>query len=216
MTRFTALAALTVLSTSIVACVASPEDEVAEVQAALELDDGGLDMSTELRAFGDLAVDETPELSGADVNDTTAIEAQAEGMDRYRVLLLWGALPRGNDDDAAAVPTEVLDWSGSVSVSAGAVRVSRTLKFDGHDGLEPREDPRVVSFRSHTLPHVDGLALEIMAPPDATISFSTVTLDASVAPRSPATRWTTAATAAFSSVTGRTCARTSASFAVVC
>jgi hypothetical protein len=74
----------------------------------------------------------------------------------------------------------VLDWSGTISVSAGAVRVSRTLKFDHRDGVLPRQDPQTIAFVSHTLPHVDGLALDVVAPPDATITFDTETLTASV------------------------------------
>lgn len=179
--QLTALATFTFLAANLTGCATPTEDEeVAAIQSALELEDGGMDMTAEQAAFGEPAVLETPELTGDDIQDTTAMDPNAAGMERYRVLLLWGALPRAKDDSTAPVPTEVLDWSGTISVSSGAVRVSRTLKFDRHDGVLPRQDARTIQFVSRTLPHVDGLALEVVASPDATITFDTETLTASV------------------------------------
>lgn len=154
---------------SIAAGCAGNGDEVAEVQAALEQENGGMEMSVEEPGFGDPLVAATPELV-ADFADTTDMTASmAPSASKYHIMLLWGHLPPAHDADDAdvsATPAPI-DWSGSVSVDEGAVGVRRTLRFELHDGLSPRTAPNVVDFRSHTLPRMDGLLLEIAVPEGA-------------------------------------------------
>ena len=69
------------------------DDDVTAIQDALELDDGGMTMDAEAPAFGDeeqfTAIDDF-----AEVADATPVEVAA-GLDRYRVVLIWGSLARG-------------------------------------------------------------------------------------------------------------------------
>src|SRR6185369_6076850 len=83
--------------------------------------------------------------------------------------------------DVTPTPTPV-DWTGGVSVDQGAIGVKRTLKFDLHDSVDPRNAPNVVTFVSHTLPHVDGLLLKIVVPAGGsqTLHFDTAALGADI------------------------------------
>ncbi|MCA9619530.1 MAG: hypothetical protein KC731_10910, partial [Myxococcales bacterium] len=171
--RLPALSAALLLLAAACSVETTPEDDdVTAIQDALELDDGGMTMDAEAPAFGDeeqfTAIDDF-----AEVADATPVEVAA-GLDRYRVVLIWGSLARG---ETPASPT---DWSGDLSLDQGAMRVTRTLVFDSQDGLLPREDAQTVSFVSHTLPHVDGLALDLVAPPGASLSFTTAPLTATI------------------------------------
>ncbi len=98
----------------------------------------------------------------------------AAGTDRIRILVAWGYLqPHPN-------ATEVVDWSGSISVTNASLRVVRTVRFEDNDSVtEPRTSPSSVSFTSHTRPAADGLLLEIAtnATLDPTSAGVTLTFD---------------------------------------
>lgn len=138
-----------------------------ELDQALSTDYGDLDPSDEAPDFGDpefAAID----LAGADVDAAdpedpivTELEADPVNPPRHlRVLLAWGHLRPRPD---ATVAT---DWSGRISVTNAGLRVLRTVAFEPGDELvRPREDLHYVDFASHTLPHADGVLLDVVLHP---------------------------------------------------
>lgn len=139
--------------------------EAEEIAAALEQENGALDVLDEAPMFGN-------ELTFADAVDPEnpiqdELEATPPVMElnqkpdaaKIEVALVWGQLP-GNLQNKTPY-----NWSGKVSVSRGAILVRRTIRFeDKGDQLLPRKDPRVVAFTSVTLPHHDGLRLTVLDP----------------------------------------------------
>lgn len=155
-----------------------PNDDVATTQSALEKDNGGFDNGDELPNFGDPAVAEAAPMDAPPAEIADAPDADLPTMRSYRVALTWGHLPQANDasdTDPAPVAT---DWTGSVSVDAGAIGVKRVIRFDRFDRLTRRDDRAEVNFVSHTLPHVDGLLLHVVVPAAGshTLHFATEAL----------------------------------------
>ena len=157
------------LATSTFACVdntpGGAELSEAEVTSALEQENGGLDFEDEAPMFGDqLAYQEAAIESSTPVVDTmagdervTTIENQVNGA-RHRVALLWGQLPPNPNATAR-------NWSGSVTLSRGALVVGRKIGFEEQtDALLPRMAPETVAFTSVTRPFVDGLILRVLDP----------------------------------------------------
>jgi hypothetical protein len=141
----------------------SPEAE--EIAAALELENGGLDMADEAPMFGaELAFADAvdPESPIADeVAELPEVQTLSQKPDaaKIEVALLWGQLP-GNLQNKTPH-----NWSGKISVSRGAMIVRRTIRFeDKGDHLLPRTSPQEVAFTSITLPHHDGLRLTVLDP----------------------------------------------------
>ncbi len=157
---------------------AEPTVEAQHVESALDEQNGGMDSTDEAVAFADPQVQATPEL--VDFSDTTDLTPPANPpveLTRLRVMLMWGNLPAVADQQAATPPdAKPVSWSGKISLDQGAIRVHRTLKFDANDGVAKREKPNEVSFKSTTLPHVDGLLIELLAPSTASLHFTTDTL----------------------------------------
>lgn len=87
--------------------------------------------------------------------------AAAPDVASHRVVIAWGKLP--------ADPTSTArDWSGSLTISRGALLVSRTIGFeDRSDQLLPRTSKDTVAFENITKPFVDGLALRVLDPTPA-------------------------------------------------
>lgn len=138
-----------------------------DTAAALDAPNGGIDPAAkESPAFADPAVERLPVMDAtlADPTDMTTDAAAAAGAKSYHVALIWGHLPQGHDADDADPDPKAVDWTGSVSVDAGAIGVKRTLAFDANDHLDPRTSPTSLSFDSHTLPFVDGLLLRVVVP----------------------------------------------------
>ena len=143
---------------------ADPANDPASVQSALEQENGGLDMADEQPAFGDPSVSEAAPMDAPPAEMTDAPDADLPAMRSYRVALTWGHLPQANDaTDIDPAPTAT-SWSGSISVDAGAIGVKRVIRFDRFDRLERRTDKAEVSFVSRTLPHVDGLLVQVVVP----------------------------------------------------
>ena len=180
--KTTTAAILCITAGLVTACtqdVQPNEDAADEVRAALEADNGGFDDADEAvdeRLYADIP-------SFDEVADPTELDEPA-GARSLSILVMWGHLPRYDGVD----PQTSTDWSGSVQVSGGKVRVDRTMAFDKEDQLLPRANAQTVEFISHTLPHVDGLLLHVLQEtPDATLSLdtkaSTVTINlADIAP----------------------------------
>ena len=146
---------------SFVACSGTGADTLSAEQIRAELDEsfGGYTTGVEKPNFGDAAMLAIPKLDA-----TFASQAPASGSSSparsYRVALLWGHFPAADADSDADVDATPAAWTGSISIDQGKIDVVRTLSFEG-DSVAPRDDPRVVSFVSHTLPFVDGLLLDV-------------------------------------------------------
>ncbi len=159
--------------------------------AALSQPNGGLTTTDEAPDFGDPAVAALPELSTAVGVDALLDEGGSYAGDAvaapqrhvYRVMVLWGHLPRPQDGAAAALPAAPaapIDWTGSLAVDGGRLSVRRTLAFDRGDSVAARTDPARVDFVSRTEPFVDGMALTVRADgPSPVLHFRTAaaTLD---------------------------------------
>jgi hypothetical protein len=158
------------LATSATACVesstAGTDDDATEVTSALEQENGGLDTADEAPMFDQqLAFDTAAIEADAPIVDAmesdpsvTAIANQA-GAARHRVLIAWGRMPA--DPDA----TTGRNWSGSLTLSRGALVLGRTIGFeDQTDRLMPRQSIARVDFQSVTRPHADGLVLRVLDP----------------------------------------------------
>jgi len=163
-TRFLLLPTLFILA----ACSGTTDkDDVDNVASALEQENGGMNASAEAPAFGD------PELANMDGFDDAQTDAEdataeaAEGAKSFHIALIWGHLPPPRDGSGDDVEPAAADWTGSVSVDAGAVGVKKTLRFDARDRIEARTDRTKVDFTSHTLPFVDGLFLRVVVPAGA-------------------------------------------------
>jgi hypothetical protein len=158
------LASACTVSTTNPAPSAEPANDPAVVQSALEQENGGLDNADEAPAFGDPAVANAVPMDAPPAEIVDAPDADLPTMRSYRVALTWGHLPQANDaTDTDPAPT-VMDWTGGISVDAGAIGVKRVIRFDRFDRLERRTDKAEVSFVSHTLPHVDGLLVQVVVP----------------------------------------------------
>jgi hypothetical protein len=101
------------------------------------------------------------EVEGANANDTMSTNPTVTGVmavptaEVRDVLVMWGHIPAGSGG-------ELRDWSGSLTLSRGAMVVQRTVAFEANDHLDlPRTSPLAVSFTSHTKPASDCLALRI-------------------------------------------------------
>ncbi len=175
-TRIVGSVALVALaSLSLAACGGSEDtlsDPSAETTAAmLEQTNGGLTTTDEAPDFNDTNFATLPAFaatgSDAIVDDTGSFQGDAVPAAQrrvYRVMILWGHLPRPADGSAAvapAAPASRIDWTGSVSVDAGRVSVRRSIGFEAGDSIAARTNPASVSFVSHTQPFVDGLALTV-------------------------------------------------------
>jgi len=145
---------------------AKAHEDDSDLSAALESDNGAMDRRDEPVEFGD---PEVSALANFDATQIDAVDMTVEAASRpdahsYRIALLWGHLPAPSDGTATDLAPAPVDWSGSISVDAGAIGVKKTLLFDAHDSVAPRTEAAQVSFTSHTLPFVDGLFLHVVVP----------------------------------------------------
>ena len=98
-----------------------------------------------------------------DINNAAAI---------YALRIVWGQM------EYDSTVTTVTDWSGSLSVSWGAIVVRRTIRFEpATDWIVPRTDRKVVEFVSKTTVHNDGLHVNVYQPPSATDDIKTITFE---------------------------------------
>jgi hypothetical protein len=147
-----------------------PEGGTDDVGFAIGEEYGGLTEEDEAPDFDDEEIANEADLNddGEDVDDVTADDAEADLEDgtlirprRVKVLVAWGLL-RGNPFEVSA-PT---DWSGTITAENAGLRVKRVLGFEDNDFIvRPRTDYSTIELVSHTLPHVDGLLLEVVMHP---------------------------------------------------
>ncbi len=145
-----------------------PSDDPSSADQSLSASFGGLTATSEAPSFADPAFAEG-DLALADppANDPTTPDPSLANAAAVRLFVAWGYLrPHPN-------ATEVVDWSGSISVDNGAIVVAREVHFETHDMvIRPRTDPKVVDFDSHTRPAMDGLVLEILFPQTGTTTVT--------------------------------------------
>lgn len=164
------LALLLATSTfSALGCVtndAAGTEEANEVTSALEQENGGFDTTDEAPLFGDdaayeaAAIETTTQVTDTRASDptVTALESAPAGA-RHRVLIAWGRMPA--DPNA----TTGRNWSGSLTLSRGALVIGRTIGFEeATDSVLPRQTRERVDFTSVTRPFADGLVLRVLDP----------------------------------------------------
>jgi hypothetical protein len=172
------LLALPVLALGCTGPDTPPIDDGTTTDQVLSASYGGQSTSDEAPLFNDPTL-LAPELSAEDpaVSDATGA-ALASEPGRLRILVAWGYL---KPDPQA---TEVVDWSGSITVANGALRVVRTVRFEPATDMviRPRTDIHTVEFTSKTRPAADGLLLEVATGPKLDPTNGSVTLTFASAP----------------------------------
>jgi hypothetical protein len=173
-TRLTLLSTL-LLAAPIAGCAQDQFDDSDEIASAISQENGGLDMQDEAPMFGEPDLFAEANLDAEVVFEDNMQEQaevvamqQDEGAAVVHTVLRWGQIPF--DPDA----TEVVDWTGTLRVNRGAILIRRAVAFEDAlgDGIEQRESPRALSFRSTTRPASDGLRLTLIDPtPDAAEPF---------------------------------------------
>ena len=131
--------------------------------ADLNAKDGGFTATDEEPYFGSAEILKAQE-GEVDARDGLAFDGGLlEGDPSYDVYFLRIAWGRLDGDSANEVVT---DWTGSVTLDRGAIKVERIILFEREQGdhILPREDRRRVDFVSHTARHFDGLLLRIYVP----------------------------------------------------
>jgi len=139
----------------------------AEVESALEKENGGYDMENEKKEFGTEQLftaaeegEEESEVSDA-IEDTDEVREMRDRPDAalFHTTIMWGQFPSNFELETPRT------WDGTLSVNRGAIVVRSVIRFEGEsDELIPRDDRKVVAFRSTTLPHRDGLRVTIIDP----------------------------------------------------
>ncbi len=126
---------------------------------------GGYTTEAEEPGFGDpdliaaegeeVEVDD-PILSSAPVQEL--IEDMDAGLFHFRVV--WGMIPYDS------TVTEVTDWTGSLTISRGALVIRRLIRFElNQDTYLPRTDRTLVEWVAATTVHNDGIAVDVLVPP---------------------------------------------------
>jgi hypothetical protein len=183
------LALLGTLATSfsLAACAGhSTNESTASDQAALDAPNAGLNVaSDESPAFDDPAMQALASMdlmipqTVEPATDPTVAAAAQQGAKAYRIVLLWGHLPTPHDAMDTDAEPQLENWSGKISVDAGAIGMKRTIAFDPNDHVDgPRTDVTSITFTSHTLPYVDGMLLRVVIPQGGTptLHFATSAL----------------------------------------
>ncbi|MFN0152119.1 MAG: hypothetical protein ACKVU1_15565 [bacterium] len=131
----------------------------------LSSENGGYTQDTESPNFGDpillkIKNEEEDALDGGLV-DEASLEA-SPSFDVHFLRIVWGVL---DDDSTNTVAT---DWSGSISLLRGAVKVQRVIRFErpGDSIVRPDGNRREINFTSTTSVDHDGLLLRIYTPKD--------------------------------------------------
>jgi hypothetical protein len=147
-----------------VGCSDSPV-ETAPVDQNLADEFGGYTATDEQPAFGDsevLAVageeqevDDPILVSPAAQEVVTDVDA---GLFHFRAV--WGRIPYDS------TVTTVTDWTGSLTVTRGAIVLRRLIRFElNQDTYLPRTSRDTLQWVSFTSVHNDGIAVDIFVPP---------------------------------------------------
>jgi hypothetical protein len=178
------LLTITMLTTLLVwgiGCSDSPT-ETNNQPENLNLNDatGGYQATDEADGFGDPdlldgtdggeAYDDPILMSGA---VDSLIEDPTSGY--YHLRVLWGQM------ELDSTVTELTDWTGSLTISRGALVVKQVILFEeGQDAVLERTDRGLIEWESFTMPHHDGLAVDIYIPASVTDSSDTIPVDTTI------------------------------------
>jgi len=166
---------LALLSLSLAACngTSDTSSDPSTIEANLATSYGGVTASPEPEiATGaeGAAVFADPTLPEGDpMADERANLADAR---RVRILVAWGFFRLHPD------ATEIVDWSGSLTVTNAALRLVRPARFETATDhvILPRTDIHTIAFESQTRPHWDGLVVDVVLSPDLNPAGDPVTL----------------------------------------
>jgi len=152
----------------------TPNDMSSRTQT-INLDDpyGGFNTANEKPAFGDatLAMDYGPEGDLA-VFDHSVDTTRTDRRHPQRFLLVtWGNLRADSLIDFST------DWSGSLCVENGLLRVLRTIRFEREDHLLPRTSRSCAEWVSLTQPHFDGILVSLHGQPCDSVRTTATPLD---------------------------------------
>ena len=161
---------------TVVASGSVADEDPAVLDRLLASSFGGLSEGDELPDFGDAELQTPAFQPDPKFTDPVKLRGGFQRAEHVRIAVMRGYLrPHPG-------ATEVVDWSGGITVTNAAVRVLRTLRFN-EEGviIRPRTDVTTVEFESQTLPHADGLLLDVVIAPalnpsggPVTLSFNTV------------------------------------------
>lgn len=132
----------------------------------LEDEFGGYKVTDEASGFGDSEIlnefGEDQEVSDPLSQDPQILSDMEDSIvDVYFLRITWGML----DGDTSAV--NVVDWSGSATVTKGALVLLRSIRFEPGDYIHrPRLDRQTLEWTSYTKTHFDGICIAIVVPPD--------------------------------------------------
>ncbi len=140
----------------------------------LEDEFGGYTATNEAPAFNDpaLAAEAEGEVAYSDpMENEDEVESicndSLSGWFHFRAI--WGHLQY---DSTSTNPT---DWTGSLTISRGALLVRRIIRFEpATDTLLPRSDRKVVEWVSQTTVHNDGVAVDVVVPRPKPVFDTTV------------------------------------------
>ena len=175
------LLTITMLSALLVwaiGCSESPTETDSLVEN-LNLNDptGGYQATDELPGFGDSdLLDGTN--SGEEYDDPILLSGAVDSIiadsatGYFHLRVLWGQM------ELDSTVTELTDWTGSLTVSRGALVVKQVILFErGQDAVLERTDRSLIEWESFTTVHHDGLAIDIFVPEAVTDSTDTANFD---------------------------------------
>jgi len=161
----------------IVGCSDGPTDTTPQTENPnLEDQFGGYLATSEDPGFGDPALTSESD----DIEDYGDPMLTSPGADSvindeagslYHLRVLWGKLRYDS------TVTEITDWSGSLSVSRGAVIIRRAIRFElGQDYIPTRTERESFEWVSYTTVHNDGIGVDIYVPADTIDGMDPVTV----------------------------------------
>jgi hypothetical protein len=159
-----------------VGCSNNPTDTTGDTTNLAE-DFGGYTATDEAPGFGDpdliategeeVEIDD-PMLSSAPIQEL--LNDMDAGMFHFRAV--WGRIPYDS------TVTEVTDWTGSLTVSRGALVIRRLIRFElNQDTYLPRTERELVEWVSATTVHNDGIAVDVFVPPPELVIDTSFVVD---------------------------------------
>ncbi len=174
------LAAPVLLGFLLAGCSSTTEPQ--DTAANLE-DFGSYTATDEQPAFGDPSIAALMDVESP-VDDPVALSPVVDSIENddrtaaYCLRMVWGNL----DGDSGV--TDPTDWSGTLTISRGAIIVTHTIRFEpGQDSLLPRSNdsgiyvPEELSWASTTVGGIDGIATRLLIPPATTDDIVTVSYE---------------------------------------
>jgi hypothetical protein len=148
----------------VVGCSDNPTS-TPEPPAAVASEFGGYTATDEAPAFGDAEL-QVAEAEDLEVDDPILTNVAAQEVvndvnaDVFHLRAVWGMIPYD------ATVTEVTDWTGSLTISRGAIVVRRLIRFEpATDYILPRTDRALLEWVSSTSAASDGIAVDLFVPP---------------------------------------------------